>query len=90
LDDKVAGEFADTMAGAFKIAIARRPNNSPVRLLGPAECPIFKLKDFYRFHFQVQCEHSGLLHDILREVITVCKPPNKVEFQVDVDPYSML
>src|SRR5262249_10630719 len=26
----------------------------PVRILGPAECPVFRLNSFYRFHFQVQ------------------------------------
>jgi primosomal protein N' (replication factor Y) len=62
----------------------------PVRLLGPAECPVFRLNNYYRFHFQVQSEHSALLHDVLRTVLAVAKPPAGVEFQVDVDPYNML
>jgi primosomal protein N' (replication factor Y) len=62
----------------------------PVRLLGPAECPVFRLNNFYRFHFQVQSENSALLHDVLRTVLVVAKPPAGVEFQVDVDPYNML
>jgi primosomal protein N' (replication factor Y) len=64
--------------------------NQPVRLLGPAECPVFRLNNFYRFHFQVQSENSALLHDVLRTVLAVAKPPSGVEFQVDVDPYNML
>jgi primosomal protein N' (replication factor Y) len=59
-------------------------------LLGPAECPVFRLNNFYRFHFQLQSDSSALLHDVLRNVLTVAKPPSGVEFQVDVDPYSML
>ena len=66
------------------------PGLSPVRLLGPAECPVFRLNNFYRFHFQVQSENSALLHDVLRTVLAVAKPPSGVEFQVDVDPYNML
>jgi primosomal protein N' (replication factor Y) len=31
-----------------------------------------------------------MLHAVLREVLTVTKAPSGVEFQVDVDPYSML
>jgi len=48
------------------------------------------LKNFYRFHFQVQSESSGMLHDVIRTVLALAKPPNGVEFQVDVDPYNML
>ena len=61
-----------------------------VRILGPAECPVFRLNNFYRFHFQVQSADSGVLHDVLRTVLTVAKPPANVEFQVDVDPFNML
>lgn len=85
-----AGAFADQLAGAFKQATARASNRGAVRVLGPAECPVFKLHDFYRFHFQLQAEHSGPLHGVLREVLAVAKPPHGVEFQVDIDPYSML
>jgi primosomal protein N' (replication factor Y) len=67
----------------------RRPKAAPMRLLGPAECPVFKLKDRYRYHFQVQSESSAVLHDVLREVAAVAKPPSHVEFQIDVDPYAM-
>ncbi len=88
--EDAAAAFADSLAGAFKEAMKRAPVNPPLRLLGPAECPVFRLKGFYRFHFQVQCDSSAVLHAVLREVLTVAKPPSGVEFQVDVDPYSML
>ena len=64
---------------AFKQAVARqtKPGDPPaVRVLGPAECPVFKLQDYYRFHFQLQAENSGVLHAVLREVLTVAKPPS--------------
>ena len=89
--EDVAAGFADQLAGAFKEAVRRHSGEgSAVRLLGPAECPVFKLNNFYRFHFQVQSEQSGALHTILRDVLAVARPPHGVEFQVDVDPYSML
>ncbi len=69
---------------------ATPPLASPIRLLGPAECPVFRLNNFYRFHFQVQSADSGVLHDVLRDVLAVAKPPRGVEFQVDVDPFNML
>jgi primosomal protein N' (replication factor Y) (superfamily II helicase) len=58
--------------------------------LGPAECPVFRLNNYYRFHFQLQSESSAVLHDVLRRVLALSKPPHGVEFQVDIDPYSML
>ncbi len=91
-NESAAGAYADTLAGAFAEALKRhvKPGTPPVRLLGPAECPVFKLKGYYRFHFQVQSAASGALHAVLREVLSAAKPPSGVEFQVDVDPYSML
>lgn len=91
--EDAAGAFADVLATAFKEAIKRASNaqgHSPVRLLGPAECPVFRLNNFYRFHFQLQSDSSAMLHEVLRTVLALAKPPSGVEFQVDVDPYSML
>jgi primosomal protein N' (replication factor Y) len=95
--EDAAATFAELLAGAFREAISRLTrrsmipaNTAPVRVLGPAECPVFKLNTFYRFHFQLQSMVSGDLHDVLREVLAVAKPPSGVEFQVDIDPFSML
>ena len=86
--EEAACAFADTLAGAFQSALAAQGKG--VRLLGPAECPVFRLKNFYRFHFQVQADSSAALHDVLRAALATARPPSGVEFQVDIDPYSML
>ena len=86
--EEEAGKFADQLAAAFQEAIKRAAG--PVRLLGPAECPVFRLKNYYRYHFQIQSESSGVLHDVIRTVLAIAKPPSGVEFQVDVDPYNMM
>ena len=93
--EDAASAFADTLAGAFQSALATHAKGAdgkpaPVRLLGPAECPVFRLKNFYRFHFQVQADSSAALHDVLRAALATARPPSGVEFQVDIDPYSML
>lgn len=89
-----AQRFADTLAGAFREALRRADRKPPqaagLRLLGPAEAPIYRLNEYYRYHFQLQSASPGLLHNVLREVLTVAKPPSGVEFQVDVDPFNML
>ncbi|MDB5307084.1 MAG: priA [Gemmataceae bacterium] len=96
--EDAAAQFADQLAAAFKEAMRRVggtspqpvPASPPIRLLGPAECPVFRLNNFYRFHFQVQSENSAQLHEVLRTVLAVARPPGGVEFQVDVDPHNML
>jgi primosomal protein N' (replication factor Y) len=87
-----AGTFAEQMAGAFNQTLAALAEKQPhdVRLLGPAEAPVFRLKGYYRFHFQLQSASAGLLHQILRQVLPTSRPPSGVEFTLDIDPYSML
>ena len=93
-NEDAARTFADVLSGAFEMAL-RRPDRQPpqspgVRLLGPAEAPVYRLNSHYRHHFQLQSASPGLLHQVLREVLSVAKPPSSVEFQVDVDPYNMM
>jgi primosomal protein N' (replication factor Y) len=92
--EEAAGQFANLLAGAFREAL-RRPDRQPpispgIRLLGPAEAPVFRLNNYYRFHFQLQSMSTALLHQVLREVLNVVRPPSGVEFQVDVDPFNMM
>ncbi len=100
--EDAASQFSETLAAAFAEAINRstkkeaekdqsdHQQHPPLRVLGPTECPVFRLKGFYRFHCQVQSADSGVLHAVLRDVLAIAKPPSGVEFQVDVDPYNML
>lgn len=93
-NEEAARSFADLLAGAFETALHRpdrQPPQSPgVRLLGPAEAPIYRLNAHYRHHFQLQSASPGLLHQVLREVLASVKAPSNVEYQVDVDPFSMM
>ncbi len=86
-DQAAAGDFAERMAEAFQPALAKA---TEVRLLGPAEAPVFRLKGYYRYHFQLQSPSPGALHQVLREVLPPLRPPAGVEFALDVDPYHML
>ena len=61
-----------------------------MRLLGPAEAPVFRLKGYFRYHFQLQSASAGALHQVLRAVLPTLRPPSGVEFSLDVDPYQML
>lgn len=83
-DAAQAAEFAERMAGAFRLAKVEG-----VRVLGPAEAPIHKLNGYFRLNFQLQSPGSVALHQLLRQVIGTVRPPSAVEYQIDVDPYQM-
>jgi primosomal protein N' (replication factor Y) len=93
-DKQEASDFADTVATAFGTALPQVKGHAgePVqlRLLGPAEAPVFRLKGYYRFHFQLQSPSPAALHQLLRAVLPTLRPPSGVELTVDVDPYDML
>src|SRR5262245_29106118 len=90
-NEHAAKTFADTLAGAFREVLKKPERQSPgVRLLGPAEAPVYRLNGYYRYHFQLQSASPRLLHEVLREVLSVARPPSSVEYQVDVDPFNML
>jgi primosomal protein N' (replication factor Y) len=97
LDQEAAAQFAERLAGAFRPALANEARRATtpsapanVRLLGPAEAPVFRLNGYYRFHFQLQSPSAAQLHRVLREALAVVRPPSGVEFQIDVDPFNML
>ena len=94
LKEDAAQQFSDRLANAFRDAMKAPERNPPhatgVRILGPAEAPVYRLNNYYRFHFQLQSASPGLMHQVLREVLALARPPKGVEFQVDVDPFNMM
>jgi primosomal protein N' (replication factor Y) len=91
-DQQAVSAFADLLADAFQSALQAQTASSPpeVRVLGPAEAPVFRLKGYYRFHFQLQSPSPGALHQLLRAVLPAQRAPAGVEFTLDVDPFNML
>jgi primosomal protein N' (replication factor Y) len=87
-----AEAFANRTSEAFTAALAKLSSTAPVevRLLGPAEAPVFRLKGYYRYHFQLHSPSAGTLHQVLRAVLPAVRPPAGVEFTLDVDPFQML
>jgi primosomal protein N' (replication factor Y) len=92
-DTKKAGDFADRLAAGFEQAHERMKqadNSIRVRILGPAEAPIFRLKGYHRFHFQLQSPSSAQLHDVLRQALPTVRPPHGIDVAIDIDPQDML
>jgi primosomal protein N' (replication factor Y) len=88
-DQQEAADFSERVAAAFQEAKSRLPA-AEVRLLGPAEAPVFRLKGYFRFHFQLQSPSPAALHRVLRLVLPTLRAPTGVELTVDIDPFNML
>ena len=91
-NEEAARDFAERLSTGFTEAlqqIAQTPTQAEIRLLGPAEAPIFRLKGQYRFHFQLQSAKGTSLHQLLKAVLPSRQPPAGVHLAVDVDPIDM-
>ncbi|MFQ3651562.1 MAG: primosomal protein N' [Gemmataceae bacterium] len=92
LDEEVARQFSERLAAAFTAAMEQLGQTEPVtvRVLGPAEAPVFRLQGYYRYHFQLQSPSAAMLHRMLRQVLPKFTPPRDVEIHLDVDPFNMM
>ncbi len=92
-DEKAGNDYADRLADAFRITLENRQKAgepADLRLLGPAEAPVFRLKGYFRYHFQMHSASSGVLHQVLRTALPSVSVPSGVEVTVDIDPQDML
>jgi primosomal protein N' (replication factor Y) len=80
--------FADRMVDQLQRFAA--PLGESVRILGPAEAPIAKLRGKFRHHILLH----GPQHDQLRQVVSRAtkdiKTPEEIQWIIDVDPQAML
>jgi primosomal protein N' (replication factor Y) (superfamily II helicase) len=87
-----AEQYAERLAAAFEQALEQLRKTEPgeLRLLGPAEAPVFRLKGYHRYHFQLQSPSSAFLHRVLRQALPSVRALQGVEVTVDIDPQDML
>ncbi len=62
----------------------------PVRILGPGEAPIAKLRGQYRFQLQLQAAAITFLQQLVRRTMEKFKVPRDVICVVDIDPWDMM
>ncbi len=79
--------FAQLIAQRLRSAILEI---EPCRVLGPAPCPITRLRGLYRFQVQAQSPHGAELRAAVAKAVSDVKPPEGVQWIVDVDPLEML
>jgi primosomal protein N' (replication factor Y) len=59
-------------------------------LLGPAECPLSRIAQNFRYHIILRTYKFSQLHSLLAEIFHVYKSPAGVYVEVDIDPVSLL
>jgi primosomal protein N' (replication factor Y) len=70
--------------------VSARPELTDTGLLGPAPCPIDRLRGRWRWHMLIKQVHAGRLGAILRFTATHAPVPGKVRLEIDRDPENLL
>jgi primosomal protein N' (replication factor Y) len=81
-------EFAEASAESLRSALL--PLDEATRVLGPAPCPLAKLRNQYRFHALLSAADFGPLRKTLRDVLTALPQSDELQWAVDVDPQDLL
>jgi len=76
-----------------KIAVALgqvAPNNEHMTTLGPAQAPVFMLRNKYRFRLLLKASKGIKIQDVVKQWIAKVNVPSSVRVEVDIDPYSFM
>jgi primosomal protein N' (replication factor Y) len=80
--------FADQLGDQIRQHLEK--DAAAYRVLGPAPCPIAKLRNKFRFHLLVQGLNHQPLQEVVARVSEALQAPEDVQWIVDIDPLDML
>ena len=80
--------FADRLGDRIRSYV--QSDAATFRVLGPAPCPISKLRNKFRFHLLVQGLEAQSLQTAVRAVSESLQVPEDIQWVVDIDPLDML
>jgi primosomal protein N' (replication factor Y) len=86
--EQVVIGFIDHLAERIRSSLLTLDKHAKV--LGPAPCPIARLRGLYRYQIQVQCPDTEYLHQGLRQATEDLTVPDHVQWIIDIDPLDML
>ncbi len=86
-DEALVEARADEFAEVLKQVI--QEESLPIWLLGPAPAPVAKLKDQYRYHFQLSACDPANIVKLWRIAEERLPKSSGVEYVIDVDPMNM-
>lgn len=94
LDSSDAGRVVEASEWLGTVLQQHMPAAPELMLLGPAEAPLAKIKDRYRWHVLLKAATSRTLHQWLQATVAVTKqdraPLRGIRLSIDVDPVTFL
>jgi primosomal protein N' (replication factor Y) len=67
-----------------------QPTRPAVRVLGPAEAPLARLRGYWRYHLLIFARDLPPVRAILAEELASLPAPAETQYAIDVDAYEML
>lgn len=86
----LSGTDPDRAEAAARQLARSAPEAPGVRLLGPAQAAIYKLRNHYRWRLLLEADRAFPLQDYIRDWLAAAKMPSSIRLAVDVDPYGFL
>lgn len=90
--DQTATASAAIAAAAWITALIARAGLRDVVLVGPAPCPIDRIKDRWRWHLLIKSARGGVMTRLARYIAERCPVPKQADLRlvVDRDPVAVL
>ncbi len=87
-DESEIKSFIKKCEKLTKKAVSNLSPNS-IELLGPSECPIYKIKNRFRFQMLMKSGNIKLLHGLSKGLYgEFAKQKSNIRIQLDIDPYN--
>jgi primosomal protein N' (replication factor Y) len=88
--ERLAEQFAASAVEMLRAAAAAAATGLEARILGPAPCPIARLRNKFRFHALLSSTTPDDLRHVVRQVMAECQTPPEIQWVVDVDAIDLL
>lgn len=75
---------------AWLESLLERNGNTSTLLLGPAPCPIDRLRGRWRWHLLLKSDDAAILGSVLRHTASNAPIPSGLRLEIDRDPESLL
>lgn len=86
----LSSHHGDQAEAAARDLARAAPEDSAIRVLGPAPAPLAMLRGRHRWRLLVKTTRSVNIQEVLRGWLAEVRIPGTVRLQVDIDPYSFL
>jgi primosomal protein N' (replication factor Y) len=88
-DEGAVADAAEALRAWLESLLERKGNTSTL-LLGPAPCPIDRLRGRWRWHLLLKSDDAAILGSVLRHTAGSAPIPSGLRLEIDRDPESLL